>query len=165
MTQRRFSAQELYSLRNDIPVCVLIEKGLYIPSRVSEGVFRFLCPSCGEFNTSVNAKKNLARCFCCEENFNTIDLVMIVEKMDFVKAVNFLKGYLGKLKNHLIPEKTEDKSQSPQHIADIVKAIMPSKPEIRHLESIESVSRRVLSIEQKLEHLTHQIDIISKSLA
>jgi hypothetical protein len=76
MTQRRFSPQELYSLRNEIPVCGLIEKVLYVPSRVSEGVFRFLCPLCGEFNTSVNFKKNLARCFCCEKNFNTIDLAI-----------------------------------------------------------------------------------------
>jgi len=165
MTQRRFSAQELYSLRNEIPVCGLIEKVLYIPSRISEGVFRFLCPSCGEFNTSVNFKKNLARCFCCEKNFNTIDLVMIVEEMDFLKAVNFLKGHRKKLQGHSISEIAEDQNKSPQHIADIVKSIIPSKPEIRHSESIESVSRRVLSIEQKLEHLTHQIDIINKSLA
>ena len=165
MTQRRFSAQELYSLRNEIPVCGLIEKVLYIPSRISEGVFRFLCPSCGEFNTSVNFKKNLARCFCCEKNFNTIDLVMIVEKMDFLKAVNFLKGHREKLQNHSISKIAKGQNKSPQYIADIVKSIIPSKPEIRHSESIESVSRRVLSIEQKLEHLTHQIDIISKSLA
>ncbi len=165
MTQRRFSAQELYSLRNEIPVCGLIEKVLGIPSHMSEGVFRFLCPSCGEFNTAVNSKNNLARCFCCEENFNTIDLVMIVEKMDFVQAVNFLKGHRKKLQGHSISEIAEDQNQSPQHIADIVKSIIPSKPETRDLESIESVSRRVLSIEQKLEHLTHHIDIISKSLA
>lgn len=165
MTQRRFSAQELYSLRNEIPVCGLIEKVLYIPSRISEGVFRFFCPSCGEFNTSVNFKKNLARCFCCEKNFNTIDLVMIVEKMDFLKAVNFLKGHREKLQNHSISKIAKGQNKSPQYIADIVKSIIPSKPEIRHSESIESVSRRVLSIEQKLEHLTHQIDIISKSLA
>ncbi len=165
MTQRRFSAQELYSLRNEIPVCGLIEKVLGIPSHMSEGVFRFLCPSCGEFNTAVNSKNNLARCFCCEENFNTIDLVMIVEKMDFVQAVNFLKGHRKKLQGHSISEIAEDQNQSPQHIADIVKSIIPSKPETRDLESIESVSRRVLSIEQELEHLTHHIDIISKSLA
>lgn len=165
MTQRRFSAQELYSLRNEIPVCGLIEKVLHIPSRISEGVFRFLCPSCGEFNTSVNFKNNLARCFCCEKNFNTIDLVMIVEKMDFVEAVNFLKGHRKKSQDHPISEMAEDQNNSPQHIAEIVKSIIPSKPEIRHSGSIESVSRRVLSIEQKLEHLTHQIDIIGKSLA
>jgi DNA primase len=164
MTQRRFSPQELYSLRNEIPVCGLIEKVLYVPSRVSEGVFRFLCPLCGEFNTSVNFKKNLARCFCCEKNFNTIDLVMIIEKMDFLKAVHFLKGHRKKLQSHSIAEITEDQNKSPQHIADIIKSIIPSKPDIRHSESIESVSRRVLSIEQKLEHLSHQIDIISKSL-
>lgn len=151
MTQRRFSAQELYSLRNEIPVCGLIEKVLGIPSHMAEGVFRFLCPSCGEFNTAVNSKNNLARCFCCEKNFNTIDLVMIVEKMDFVKAVHFLKDHRERSQSLSISEIAEDQNQSPQHIADIVKSIIPSKPETRDLESIESVFRRVLSIEQKLE--------------
>ena len=88
---RRFSAQELYNVRNHIPISALIENVLNMPTRTTEGVFRFLCPVCGEFNTAVNLKTNLARCFSCEKNFNTIDLVMIAEKMNFVEAVRFLK--------------------------------------------------------------------------
>ena len=88
---RLFSAQELYNVRNHIPISALIENVLNMPTRTTEGVFRFICPVCGEFNTAVNLKTNLARCFSCEKNFNTIDLVMIAEKMNFVKAVRFLK--------------------------------------------------------------------------
>ena len=93
MIKRHFTNHELYILRNDIPIDALIEKTLCIPSRIAEGCFRFLCPSCKEFNTAVNPETNLARCFRCEENFNTIDLVMIIRKSDFVESVRFLQGY------------------------------------------------------------------------
>jgi hypothetical protein len=91
MTKRRFSSQQLYSLRNDIAVELLIEKTLSIPCRVTEGCFRFLCPLCNVFDTAVNSKTNLARCFRCEKNFNTIDLVMLIRQADFVQSVKFLQ--------------------------------------------------------------------------
>ncbi len=69
-----------------------------MPTKLSEGRFRFLCPLCGEFQTATNPKTNLARCFRCEKNFNTIDMVMMCEKATFVKTVNILKAYRQKLK-------------------------------------------------------------------
>ena len=91
MTKRCFSSSQLYTLRNDINVQVLIEETLGIPSRMAEGCFRFLCPLCNGFDTAVNPKTNLARCFSCERNFNTIDLVMVVRQMNFVDSVRFLQ--------------------------------------------------------------------------
>ena len=90
MTQR-FSPQELFELRNHIPIDTLIERRLMLPSKVTEGFFRFLCPVCQEFQTATNPKTNLARCFRCERNFNTIDLVMICRNMSFVESVTYLK--------------------------------------------------------------------------
>lgn len=84
---KRFSSRELYKLRNSIPIDVLIEKKLTIPSKISEGFFRFLCPLCNEFQTAVNPKTNLGRCFRCEKNFNTIDMVMVWHKTGFVDSV------------------------------------------------------------------------------
>jgi hypothetical protein len=95
--KRRFSAQQLYQLRNSIPIDVLIEKKLLIPSKQSEGFFRFLCPLCGEFQTATMEKTNLARCFKCEKNFNTIDMVMLYKNTDFVESVKFLITYLQNL--------------------------------------------------------------------
>ena len=92
MTKRCFSSQQLYSLRNDINVELLIEKTLHIPWRVTKGCFRFLCPLCNAFDTAVNPKTNLARCFRCEKNFNTIDLVMLIRQSDFVQSVKFLQS-------------------------------------------------------------------------
>jgi hypothetical protein len=100
MTNRCFSSSQLYALRNEINVQMLIEKTLHIPCRVTKGCFRFLCPLCNGFDSAVNPKTNLARCFRCEKNFNTIDLVMLIRHSDFVQSVKFLqsmyqKDYVG----------------------------------------------------------------------
>ena len=89
-----FSSQELYRLRNLIPINILIEKELAIPSKISEGFSRFLCPLCNEFQTAVNPKTNLGRCFRCEKNFNTIDMVMTWQKTGFVDSVKYLQALL-----------------------------------------------------------------------
>ncbi len=92
--KRRFTGNELFKLRNLIPVDLLIEEQLNIPSKISEGYFRFLCPVCNEFQTATNPKTNLARCFLCEKNFNPIDLVMVVKGVGFIESVQYLKNLL-----------------------------------------------------------------------
>ena len=96
MTNRCFSSSQLYALRNQIDVQMLIEKTLRIPCRVTQGCFRFRCPLCSGFDTAVNPKTNLARCFACEKNFNTIDLVKLIRKIDFVQSVKFIQSILQK---------------------------------------------------------------------
>lgn len=93
---RRFLPSELYELRNTLPVTQLIRDDLAVPSKISEGIFRFLCPLCNEFQTATQSTTNLARCFRCEKNFNTIDLVMAVKEWGFVESVMFLKRLLEK---------------------------------------------------------------------
>ena len=92
--KKRFSSHELFELRNAIPVRRLIRDELQIPSKVSDGVFRFLCPVCHEFQTATHPVTNLARCFRCEKNFNTIDLVMAIKGLGFKESVVFLKQVL-----------------------------------------------------------------------
>ena len=87
----RFSKEELYKLRNHIQIRVLIETVLKIPCNEIEGVFRFLCPVCREFQTGVHTKTNLSRCFRCERNFNTFEIVMADRNTRFVEAVHFLQ--------------------------------------------------------------------------
>jgi len=98
---KRFSSQELFELRNAIPIKLLIKDGLQIPSKISDGVFRFLCPICNELQTATNPTTNLARCFRCEINFNTIDLVMKVKGIGFKDSVLFLKHLLSKVPNQV----------------------------------------------------------------
>ncbi len=91
---KRFSAQELHEIRNVIPIRFLIEDVLEIPSKEVEGIFRFVCPCCHEFQTAVNPQTNLSRCFRCCRNFNTIEILMEDRKESFVSAVKTLRPYL-----------------------------------------------------------------------
>ena len=84
---RHFAKTYLRRLRNHIPITDLIADILQLPSKISEGRFRFLCPRCRDFNTATNPRTNLARCFRCQENFNPIDLTMVVMRLGFVDAV------------------------------------------------------------------------------
>jgi len=95
--KRRFTGNELFKLRNLIPVDLLIEEQLNVPSKISEGYFRFLCPVCNEFQTATNPKTNLARCFLCERNFNPIDLVMVVKGLGFIESVQYLRELAPKI--------------------------------------------------------------------
>ncbi len=90
---QRFSKDELFRLRNHIPINDVIVHILDLPSKVRDGYLRFLCPRCSEFMTACNPKTNLARCFRCERNFNPIDMVMVVKACNFKDAVEFLQGF------------------------------------------------------------------------
>ena len=83
----------LRRIRNEPPTAVLIaalgRDGP--PSKVRDGRFVFLCPHCGEMETAVNPRNNLARCFACHTNLNTVDLLMTLG-YDFVSAIAVLEG-------------------------------------------------------------------------
>lgn len=92
--ERRFSSEELYAIRNLIPIRLVIENMLGIPSKEVEGVFRFVCPCCHESRTAVNPRTNLSRCFLCKKNFNTIEIFMVDRRASFVEAVKALLPFL-----------------------------------------------------------------------
>jgi hypothetical protein len=94
MTRRRLSTEELRSLRNAVRIEVVIKHLLALPHKIREGFLRFLCPLCSEFNTAVNPATNLGRCFRCQRNFNPIDLVIVVEQVSFLDAVDRLRPLL-----------------------------------------------------------------------
>lgn len=90
----RIPSPHLMRLRNDIEIAALVEHVLGLPWKRQRGLFRFLCPLCREFHTATNPATNLARCFRCERNFNTIDLVMACEECSFLEAVTRLEPML-----------------------------------------------------------------------
>ena len=87
----------LRRIRNDLPmpgtIAALGRDGP--PSKWSEGHFRFLCPSCSEMQATVNPRNNLAHCFACRKNLNTIDLLMTLG-YDVRTAVAILTGLLNR---------------------------------------------------------------------
>ena len=127
MTKRCFSSSQLYAMRNQINIQRLIEKNLDIPSRVIKGCFRFLCPLCNGFDTAVNPKTNLARCFSCEKNFNTIDLVMVVRQMNFVDSVRFLQTIAQKSLIDYYPDNPRTIFHSNVGVDDRMKSDTPPK--------------------------------------
>jgi len=169
MTTRRFSREELHSLRNDIPIDRVIKNALDIPCRISEGSFRFLCPLCNDFNTAVNPATNLARCFCCKKNFNTIDLVMVITQSDFVHSIRVLKEYQQKnTPNQIQPIKPNAKAREEglEHIGNVLKTIVtPPAPIAPSCGSDEKSCNRILALEKKLEGLAQRIEEIAISIS
>ena len=104
MNRRQFSDQLLFAIRNHIPIRFVIEEVLHIPSKIAQGTVRFRCPLCGKYNTATQLSTNLARCFLCEKNFNTIDIVIKEKKIEFVETVNLLIPYIPKLSHNENPD-------------------------------------------------------------
>jgi hypothetical protein len=90
--RRRIPAEQLRRFRNKLPIRDVIEHQLALPSKEIDGIFRFLCPHCNEFNTATNPRTNLARCFRYQQNFNPIDIVMAVERCSFIDAVRVIEA-------------------------------------------------------------------------
>ncbi len=90
-----FTKQQLFLIRNDIDIDWLINEKLQIERQFNH-IWRFQCPICQQFNTATQKKNNLARCFSCQKNFNTIDLVIYSKKVNFVPGVQFLLYLLEK---------------------------------------------------------------------
>ncbi len=90
-----FTKQQLFLIRNDIDIDWLVNEKLQIERQFNR-IWRFQCPICQQFNTATQKKNNLARCFSCQKNFNTIDLVIYSKKVNFVPGVQFLLYLLEK---------------------------------------------------------------------
>jgi len=96
-----FTKQQLFQVRNEIDINWLIADKLNL-ERQFNGIWRFCCPLCHEFNTATKKTTNLSRCFSCQKNFNTIDLVIYCKKINFAPSVNFLLSLLNKPKHNVL---------------------------------------------------------------
>jgi len=88
-----FTRDYLHRIRNEIPVPSLLKR-LDWPTKYREGEFFSLCPRCQEFLVKKTPEANLGHCFGCDRNFNTIDLTMLIQQVDFVIAVELLTPLL-----------------------------------------------------------------------
>jgi len=105
---RRFSDEELYNVRNRIPIRHVIESLLAIPSETLRGIFRFRCPLCAGRHTAIKPETNLSRCFDCGKNFNAIDLCMLVRRTNFAESVKFLLEHQNRSSIHKARSETEN---------------------------------------------------------
>ena len=90
---RYFTDRLLRRLRNEIFWKLLLTR-LNWPYKDRHGQLAFLCPHCREYQSAVNPRTNLGRCFHCETTFNPIEITMAVQDCDFVTAVHYLTPML-----------------------------------------------------------------------
>lgn len=157
MGRSNYSQQELFDLRNHIPIKNLI-RTLGISSKMIEGYFRFACPVCHEFNTAINPKTNLARCFSCNKNFNPIDLTIIVKEVNFLQAVSFLEK-LYKETFHRSPPQSDCASLDctvPLHgiLNSIGKQIsLQNDKKLETALSLDQLNNRITNLEKKVDQI------------
>jgi DNA primase len=163
---------------NHIPIDSLMEDVLMLPAKRTDGHFRLVCPVCREFNTATNSESNLARCFVCSRNFNTIDIVMVYRKLSFVESVKFLKGCLdvtGKTPAHYRPmtPTSSNKIRGTRHPVAIhlVQKILSDKaPEVpSYADDIPMSPQQdfiwiLARLEQKIESLSQQLTEIHQTV-
>jgi hypothetical protein len=174
----RYSRQQLFAIRNHIPIDWVIE-ALAIPSEHDGGYCRFCCPACNGYNTGTNPQTNLARCFNCQKNYNTIDLVIAVRKLSFIDSV----AYLEELKSdtfcpekagcHVVPEsncpRKMTRLEKPVAIGDIFRSlatpshISSEKPLKNHHQADRSLEKRLTALEACVQTLTEKIALIERS--
>jgi len=167
MNKKRFSDLELYTIRNNIPVQTVINNVVHIPAEKTNGYLRFQCPLCCGYNTAVKIKTNLARCFTCKKNFNTIDLVMICKNMSFVQSIALLKQYCSP---HFKTQKmcrTQDKNgtynkpekgmEKINHILNSMVKQFDNDTGQDNNDNDEHLMKRILNLERKVEYLMYKI--------
>lgn len=164
MGSPHYTRRHLFTLRNHIPIDRVIES-LSIPSSNQAEKYRFSCPVCNEQNTGVNPKTNLARCFNCEKNYNTIDLVMKVMNVDFLQSV----AYLEKLKADTQAPPTHPrkavKHNDMVHIGDVFKSLIPPEPDSAILNhSSDDKNQAIADLEKRVSVLEHQISQLTKKI-
>ncbi|MBU0995897.1 MAG: hypothetical protein KJ737_25665, partial [Proteobacteria bacterium] len=94
---------------------------------------------CKNYHTGVNPETNLARCFDCKRNYNTIDLVELITGSGFVQSVQFLKRFLGDKDKSILPPKHKT-STALASVGDVLKSIGTMKPaDGQHTTNIRSV--------------------------
>ncbi len=178
--KQRFSKQELFAIRNNIPINTLIAN--ILPSKYNEGFFRFICPICSQFQTSTDQKTNLSRCFNCKINFNTIEIVKYTKGLSFVESVYFLKKHF---KNLLQKETRQslDKFKQDAHqlkdsnkkinsIGSILQSITPelTNPKISSIKTHslkcnqDEIIQRISNLEQQVRYLTTELKKIIASM-
>jgi hypothetical protein len=164
--KRRFSERELRELRNEIPVEELIENHLRMPVRRVSGRFRFSCPICSGYDTSVLYEKNLARCFSCQKNFNTIDLTMSLTSLDFVGSVERLRQYRKSRQSAKAGGEAASNRHGFASMAEIIPPILPGA-EIgavfkgEHPEQDAPLAERVDRLEKKIDRLSSRLDALA----
>jgi len=137
----------LHHLRNRIPIQGLI-RYFRLSHRMDGKIFRFQCPVCQAFHTSVMAEANMARCFDCKTNFNPIDMAMSVKNLGFRESVFFLSD----LPRFDSPENPQRGNSLPETIGTILAKAVPGDR-----QSSSETDARISELQEEIQRLKLQV--------
>jgi hypothetical protein len=109
-------------------------------------------PLCGGFDTSIQLKTNLARCFACKRNFNHIEMVMAHLRLGFTESVSWLKERNAQRMDEK-PAAYRKNQTSPAKIGDILSGMLSITPPPSQESPLPTISERIASLEKKVEEL------------
>jgi hypothetical protein len=116
---------------------------------------------CKGFDTSINHKHNLARCFQCRQNFNPIELVMHQRRISFVDSVKWLKRHNGEAESD---NASTRRIQPPTNIGDILPQLLPASPRKQTSNpTLETIMQRILNLERQVSKLSRLIEELHSS--
>ncbi len=151
--KRRFSQRQLSILRNDIPIERVIVDFLSLHFCHDGSKLRFACPMCQGLDTSILTSSNLARCFSCRRNFNTIEIVMAHLTIGFVDSVNWLMKRNAET-DHTNRAVNKGHQTTPAKIGDVLSEILPSLPsKIEPKPCPETILERIAKLEKRVDRL------------
>jgi DNA primase len=162
--KRRFSPHQLSVLRNNIPIERVIVDFLSIHSRHDGGKLRFACPKCQSYDTSIHISSNQAKCFSCQHNFNTIEIVMAHLKISFVDGVKWLMQRSTEMDD---TNRTVNNGQAtPSKIGDILSEILPALPSKKVTEFYpETILEQIANLERRVDRLYLLIERFGSSVS
>jgi len=164
MVASRYTRQQLFILRNHIPIDRVFD-ALDIPSSIQAGQYRFSCPVCNGQNTGINPKTNLARCFNCKKNYNTIDIVMKVMDVGFIESVAYLEKLKADTQSPIGPQKACRRNEM-VHIGSIFKSLISTKPGDAVLDHPpKNDNQTITDLEKRVSDLEHQITLLTRKIA
>jgi len=146
---------------------MLISDTLQIPSKTCEAYLRFLCPICSYFDTATKRDTNLARCFRCERNFNTIEIVMATKRLNFIESVKYLQCLLAEnnckqMTANSHPHPAQEQNQTA--IAAITENIgvggikKINQKSVNHLAEINQHKTTIEELNVRINQLSKQLD-------
>ena len=149
----RFSDHELSFLRNKVPISQVICDFLALAAHNPNGKLCFACPLCHGFNTSINDRHNLARCFDCRQNFNPIEIVMHQLQIGFVDSVKWLKRQKDKTVKCAATNPGRHRATA-ANIGDILPTILPENPSKNSATPHQqTIDQRIFNLEQRVRQL------------
>ena len=150
---RRIPSHILRQIRNNVSIQPLIQNELGLKHTIDGKIFRFECPDCASFHTSIHKKTNLAKCFECQSRFNPIDIVMAVRKTDFLETADFLQGFLGPGADNTSRYRKSNKFCK---ISDVIsESIIPDTmtDSSKHEKRISNLEKEIDKLQKRLEQL------------